>query len=137
MFEYRCSSADARISCCHNQSQQQESSRNINPVATSQNDVVITNLNDVVTCHQLVLVHLKEPAAGHTSILTADFATLYETLTRGAFSFPLPFARLLPAEINTNASTEFQNSTSRELQQPAADFIKSLRLVTSTGSHTS
>ncbi|KZV27091.1 hypothetical protein F511_36997 [Dorcoceras hygrometricum] len=59
-----------------------------NPVATSiqsqhskaQNDVVITNLNDVVTCHHLVLLYLKEPAAGCTSILTADFATLIETL---------------------------------------------------------
>ncbi|KZV41292.1 cell wall [Dorcoceras hygrometricum] len=51
------------------------SRNNSNPVATSiqsqhfkaQNDVVITNSNDVVTCHQLVLRHSKEPAADRTS----------------------------------------------------------------------
>ncbi|KZV50213.1 Glycosyltransferase [Dorcoceras hygrometricum] len=87
---------DARISCCNNQSQQQESSRNINPVATyiqsqhfkTQNDVVITNSNDVVTYPQLVLpLYSKKPAAGRFLIPTADFATIIKMVSYQHFLF--------------------------------------------------
>ncbi|KZV22083.1 hypothetical protein F511_28324 [Dorcoceras hygrometricum] len=66
------------------------SRNNRNPVATyiqsqpfkTQNDVVITNSNDVVTYPQLVLpLYSKKPAADRFLIPTADFATIVKTVS--------------------------------------------------------
>ncbi|KZV54954.1 hypothetical protein F511_31963 [Dorcoceras hygrometricum] len=62
-----------------NNQSQQESSRNKNPFGTlrNQNDVVTTNLNDIVTYNHTSTE--RKPAAGHSNNPTTDFATLFKT----------------------------------------------------------